>query len=135
MRSNARCASASLTVLLCCFDLRETKFVSLECHSCLSLCGELYCTRSVHLSATLQLISAHKYTALDNRQYLWGVGGCRWGETSIGDTATYVRPQIYCSGQPPVLVGSGGGCRWGERILKFPVNLTESVRRLGSRQQ
>jgi len=72
MRSNARCASASVTILLCCCDLRETKFASLECLSCHSVEN---CTRLVHVSATLQLISAHKYTFLDNRQYLWGVEG------------------------------------------------------------
>jgi len=78
MRSNARCASASLTILLRCFDLRETKFVSPDCHSCHSV---ETCTRLVHVGATLQLISAHKYTFLDNSQYLWRVecGGCRWG--------------------------------------------------------
>jgi len=72
MCSKARCASASVTILLCCFDLRETKFVSPECRSCHSAEN---CTLLVHVSATLQLISAHKYTILDNRQYLWGVEG------------------------------------------------------------
>jgi hypothetical protein len=72
MRSNARYTSASVAILLYCFDLRETKIVSPECLSCHSLAN---CTRSVHVRATLLLISAHKYTVLDNRQYLWGVEG------------------------------------------------------------
>lgn len=59
-----------MPILLCCFDLRETNFVSPECLSCHSVDS---CTRLVCVWKTLQLISAHKYTVLDNSQYLWGV--------------------------------------------------------------